>query len=85
MTETPCHGHKNANSNESNDFHPLAPIMVSRNDAIRWCQGPSQISSQHRITAVSIVVAEEDKENERNVAATSQKGLISTINTLVTV
>ncbi len=53
------------------DYFLYQANRVAKNsiNAVRWCQGPSQTDCQYRIIAVSIDAAEEDKENERNVAA----------------
>ena len=60
---TPCDDHDNTDPNGSNDFPPLAPIMVDRNNTILWLQDPSRSDSHHVEVRGSTATSENDKEN----------------------
>ncbi len=71
MAETPCDDHDNTDPYGSNDFLPLVPIMVDRNNTILWLWGPSERDSQHGVLTGPSFTAE-NKENSSNEASTLQ-------------
>ncbi len=80
MVSTPCDGHDNTDPNGSNDFLPLVPIMVDRNNTIRWLSSPSESDSQHGAVTGPSFSAENDKEKSSNEASTLQNVMRSNTN-----
>ena len=82
MVETPCDDHDNTDPNGSNDFPPLAPIMVDRNNTILWLRSPSESDSQRGVVTGPSFTAENNKENSSIEASTLQN--VTTSNTNLT-
>jgi hypothetical protein len=72
MVETPFDDHDSTDPNGSNDFPPLVPIMVDRNNTILWLWGLSESDFQQGVVTGPSFAAENNKENSSIEASTLQ-------------
>ena len=80
MAETPCDDHENTDPNGSNNFPPLVPIMVDRNNTILWLRGPSESVSQHGVVSGPSLAGDEDKENSVTIENSTLNNINQSIN-----